>query len=340
MVGPSWYQAAAYCNWLSQEEGIDPKQWCYETKPEGETGPNVQVVSLRANYLSLQGYRLPTDAEMEYATRAGAITSRFFGETEDLLPKYGWYRGNAKQKTMPVGSLKPNDFGLFDVQGNVVTWCQERAEQTLRGGGGDDMEDSELLIISTQRRTLRGGSFANQASHVRSAFRSFLGPSDTLSYVGFRVARTLPLDSLTTLPLTSPKGPKGSHYQGGTIVLDKKDSLTEKDSGWIPSNPKGDPTLKIVSGNPHKVYTLKLMKGDKILIRLKSNDRKIDPLVALEDSKNNLIAYNDDDAANNTLDSKLVVTIPEDGEFRIIATCVHLFRKKHGDFHLTVEKTK
>ena len=101
-----------------------------------------------------------------------------------------------------------------------------------------------------------------------------------------------------------------------------------------------DSTLRVITGNPHKVYTLKLMKGDKILIRLKSNDNKIDPLVALEDSKNNLIAYNDDDLANKTLDSRLVVTIPEDGEYRIIATCVHLFRNKHGDFHLTVEKTK
>jgi hypothetical protein len=133
-----------------------------------------------------------------------------------------------------------------------------------------------------------------------------------------------------------------SHNQGGTIVLDKKDSLTEKDFGWIPSNPKGDRLLKLVSGNPHKVYTLKLMKGDKILIRLKSNDKTFDPLVALEDSKNNLIAYNDDeDFANKVLNSKLALTIPEDGEYRIIATCVHeVIQNKHCDFHLTVEKTK
>jgi hypothetical protein len=110
----------------------------------------------------------------------------------------------------------------------------------------------------------------------------------------------------------------------------------------MPSNPKGDPLLKLVSGNPHKVYTLTLMKGDRIIIRLKSKGVKIDPLVALEDSKKNLIAYNDDeDYANKVLDSKLVVTIPEDGEYRIIATCSHEdIPNKHGDFHLTVEKTK
>ncbi len=144
----------------------------------------------------------------------------------------------------------------------------------------------------------------------------------------------------STLPLTSPKR---ALDQVGTIVLDKKDSLTEKDSGWIPNNPQGDRVLKKVSGNPHKVYTLKLMKGDKILIRLKSADKKIDPVVALEDSKKNLIDYNDDeDNANNILDSRLVVLIPEDGEYRIIATCYshEVIANKYGDFHLTVEKIR
>jgi hypothetical protein len=283
----------------------------------------------------LQGYRLPTAAEMEYAIRAGAVTSRFFGETEDLLPKYSWYMKNAQQLTWPVGILKPNDFGLFDVQGNVFNWCQERWRTAPRAAS-DDLEDLALDVEPKRHRKIRGASFASRVPQVRSASGYFLEPEDDITYNGIRVARTIS----TTLPLTSPKR---AHDQGGTIVLDKKDSLTEKDSGWIPSNLKGDPTLKLISGNPHKVYTLKLMKGDKILIRLKSADKKIDPVVALEDSRNNLMAYNDDeDNANRILDSKLVVTIPEDGEYRIIATCFshEVIPNKHGDFHLTVEKTK
>ena len=77
----NWYDAAAYCNWLSEKEGIAEDQWCYEKDTSGK------VTKLRKNCLSLTGYRLPTEAEMEYITRAGAATSRFFGETEELLPE-------------------------------------------------------------------------------------------------------------------------------------------------------------------------------------------------------------------------------------------------------------
>src|SRR5207248_6294887 len=118
--GVDWYEAAAYCNWLSKEEGIDKDQWCYEMNPMG------QVTKLKEDYLSLTGYRLPTEAEMEYATRAGAMTSRYYGETEDLLAEYAWYNENSGDMTWPVGRKKPNDLGLFDMQGNVWCWCQEQ----------------------------------------------------------------------------------------------------------------------------------------------------------------------------------------------------------------------
>jgi eukaryotic-like serine/threonine-protein kinase len=177
VVGISWYMAAQYCNLLSEKEGLET---CYEIK--GATD-----VKLKAGYLGLTGYRLPTEAEMEYATRAGAATSRYYGETEELLPQYAWYLSNANNKTRPGAGLKPNDLGLFDMQGNVYIWCQERYPEGDRVV--DDKEDT-LSINQTKLRVVRGGSFHAQASLVRSAYRYGYLPSARLDGLGFRLSRT------------------------------------------------------------------------------------------------------------------------------------------------------
>jgi formylglycine-generating enzyme required for sulfatase activity len=178
----SWNMAAQYCNWLSKKEELSEDQWCYEI--EG------QVTKLRENYLSLAGYRLPTEAEMEYATRAGALTSRYYGETEELLPQYAWFDKNSKQMTWPVGNLKPNDLGLFDSHGNVFTWCQDSYKPYPQGQEASNDKEDEVAITSTRTRVLRGGSFDNQASNVRSANRVHNTATRTNHNLGFRLART------------------------------------------------------------------------------------------------------------------------------------------------------
>ncbi|MGO9466242.1 MAG: formylglycine-generating enzyme family protein, partial [Isosphaeraceae bacterium] len=201
--GVNWYEAAAYCNWLSKDEGISEEQWCYEIK-----GPETK---LKEKYLSLTGYRLPTEAEMEYAIRAGALTSRYYGETEELLPKYAWYVKNSQERTWPVGSLKANDLGLFDVYGNLITWCQERYKEYPAGKGDQAVEDQEdgLVVKDTDSRVLRGGTFVMQASAARSANRNNAAMPTFGNYaIGFRPARTLPLSSFTALPPTAAGGRK------------------------------------------------------------------------------------------------------------------------------------
>jgi formylglycine-generating enzyme required for sulfatase activity len=92
-----------------------------------------------------------------------------------------------------VGSLKPNDLGLFDVQGNVFTWCQVEFKNDPQGQGEKASEDKEgsLNINDKDSRVLRGGSFTNPAVNVRSAYRLRNVPSDRHTDVGFRAARTL-----------------------------------------------------------------------------------------------------------------------------------------------------
>jgi formylglycine-generating enzyme required for sulfatase activity len=132
---------------------------------------------------------------MEYAIRAGALTSRYYGEAEELLGKYAWFFPDSGERSWPVGSKKPNDFGLFDMHGNVNCWCQDSWQEYPKGASGDIFEDKQqhFHIDDQESRILRCGSFDRKASDVRSATRYISVPTDREFDVGFRVARTLAL---------------------------------------------------------------------------------------------------------------------------------------------------
>jgi formylglycine-generating enzyme required for sulfatase activity len=185
----SWYDAAAYCNWLSQQEGIPEHQWCYLPNSRGEYSDGMK---LAPGYLKRTGYRLPTAAEWEYGCRAGAGTSRYYGETEELLDAYAWStKHSLGRRLLPAGSLKPNDLGLFDMLGNVLEWNQESAVNSSLGEregpseGGEPQEIKDKLV-----RLLRGGSFRDPPENVRSAYCRQDVPTNRVFNVGFRVART------------------------------------------------------------------------------------------------------------------------------------------------------
>jgi formylglycine-generating enzyme required for sulfatase activity/serine/threonine protein kinase len=187
MVDVTWYEAARYCNWLSKQERLPEAEWCYiEPIGPGMTMPR--------EYLGRRGYRMPTEAEWEYACRSGAVSSRFFGNQASRLREYCWYAENSGDRTHPVGTLKPNDLGLFDMHGNVWEWGQdpfEMLDPALPDLSRVDRENSNA-VTSASIRVLRGGSFNYQAVYLRSADRDWNLPASRIGAYGFRVARTWP----------------------------------------------------------------------------------------------------------------------------------------------------
>jgi formylglycine-generating enzyme required for sulfatase activity len=172
----SWYTAAQYCNWLSAKEKIPREQWCYPEKfSEG--------MKQYPDYLTRTGYRLPTEGEWEYACRAGAVSSRYFGSSADLLARYAWSGENSEGHTWPVGLKRPNDLGLFDTHGNVWNWCHGVVTGSIR------QEDKEYFP-SQPLRPMRGASFVDHAPGTRAATIRFNRGTDAYISFGLRVART------------------------------------------------------------------------------------------------------------------------------------------------------
>ncbi|WP_210420449.1 bifunctional serine/threonine-protein kinase/formylglycine-generating enzyme family protein [Aquisphaera giovannonii] len=186
--GVSYYEAARYCRWLSEQEQVPECQMCYP--PADEIRPGME---LAADYLDRTGYRLPTEAEWEYGCAVGAATTWPFGDDGALLPRFAWWMSNAQGRVHPVGRLQPNDLGLFDVLGNVYEWCYLR---TWTPSSGVEVDRAEPCVIADPAdppmAMLRGGYYGGHTRTVRTRYRNQNRPSLQEPFIGFRIARTCP----------------------------------------------------------------------------------------------------------------------------------------------------
>jgi formylglycine-generating enzyme required for sulfatase activity len=135
------------------------------------------------------GYRLPTEAEWEYATRAGSTTPFWSGDSVEDFEEVGWYGGNSGGRSQPVGQLLANPWGLYDVHGNVFEWIHDVRAPYAAGDAVDPqgpIDDGNDI-----RRTIRGGSYSYYTGVARSAFRHQGPPSSPDKIYGFRVMRPL-----------------------------------------------------------------------------------------------------------------------------------------------------
>jgi formylglycine-generating enzyme required for sulfatase activity len=195
----NWYMAIVFCNRLSMREGLsaaysiggstDPDVWISAAGGSIPTSNNATWNAVTIVEGST-GYRLPTEAQWEYACRAGSDPTYnwHFGDDENLLVQHAWY-GNtsldAAGRTHQVGLKLPNAFGLYDMHGNVSEWCWD-----WWGTFPDpDYLNNPTGAAAGVYRVLRGGSWLSDGQILRSAHRFSLNPSNRNYVIGFRVVR-------------------------------------------------------------------------------------------------------------------------------------------------------
>lgn len=172
----SWESAVMYCNWLSKMEGFDR---CYTIKRDS------LATSVACNF-SANGYRLPTEAEWEFASKGGTASKGYAFSGSNNPDEVAWYFSNSNGRPHEVGSKKPNELGIYDMSGNVREWCWDLYEKDYYKKSPESNPTGPTVGV---RRVYRGGAWNFKLDFLRLTGREFMGPSKNYGNVGFRVVR-------------------------------------------------------------------------------------------------------------------------------------------------------
>jgi len=258
VINVSWNDAIAYCNWLSEKEKL-PKAYDSEGNLLDKNG------NITTDPSKVFGYRLPTEAEWEYAARGGNKSKGYKYSGSDNVDEIAWYDSNSRDRTQEVGKKAPNELVIYDMSGNVWEWCS-------------DWYGLYLISVQTNpynnsgsSRVTRGGSWSDLASNARVAYRNGEIPTGSYNYLGFRICRTVfeERNEIQEISIEDINGTSKNRIEENTIAKKStEETIGEKTDNHVNETLSEEQELQILHEGEKADHHEKPVKKRRIAIPL------------------------------------------------------------------------